>query len=197
MRNRIRVIAAAAAAAALTASGTTAALASTSGKPGAPAKTVSVSTRCAPGTDLAARLGVSQDRLDQALRKVKSSLSTYGAKPTEERFEAALARALGISRARVRHVLDAQKPCSKPVGHKPGPYQPAPKSGSEALASAVAKELRVTTARVNAALAAIFAAGQADPSSPAFAAAARALGVSPQQLSTALMEAKQSLAGSS
>ena len=40
----------------------------------------------------------------------------------------------------------------------------------------------------------LFAAGHADTSSPAFAAAARSLGVSTQQLSTALMHAKQSLA---
>ena len=40
-----------------------------------------------------------------------------------------------------------------------------------------------------------FAAGQADTSSPVFAAAARSLGVSVQQLSTALAHAKQSLAG--
>jgi hypothetical protein len=40
----------------------------------------------------------------------------------------------------------------------------------------------------------LFAAGHADTSSPAFAAAARSLGVSTQQLFTALMHAKQSLA---
>ena len=60
--------------------------------------------------------------------------------------------------------------------------------------AAVAAELHVSTARVSAALQPLFAAGHADPSSPAFAAAARSLGVSSQQLSTALMHAKQSLA---
>jgi hypothetical protein len=54
-----------------------------------------------------------------------------------------------------------------------------------------------STARVSAALQPLFAAGHADTSSPAFAAAARALGVSTQQLGTALMHAKQSLAQSS
>ena len=43
-------------------------------------------------------------------------------------------------------------------------------------------------------LCALFAAGHADTSSPAFAAAAGSLGVSTQQLSTALVHAKQSLA---
>jgi hypothetical protein len=38
--------------------------------------------------------------------------------------------------------------------------------------------------------------GHADPSSPTFAAAAGSLGVSTQQLSDALVYAKQSLAGS-
>ena len=51
-----------------------------------------------------------------------------------------------------------------------------------------------STARVSAALQPLFAAGHADTSSPAFAAAARSLGVSTQQLFTALMHAKQSLA---
>ena len=41
----------------------------------------------------------------------------------------------------------------------------------------------------------LFAAGRADTSSPVFAAAARSLGVSTQQLSAALVHAKQSLAG--
>ena len=61
MHNRTRVIAAAAVAAALAAAGSTAAaMASTTGaKPGAAAKTASVSVNCAPDGDLAARLGVS------------------------------------------------------------------------------------------------------------------------------------------
>ena len=69
--------------------------------------------------------------------------------------------------------------------------------GHDALVAAVARELHVSTARVSAALQPLFAAGHADTSSPAFAAAARALGVSTGQLQTALMHAKQSLAQSS
>jgi hypothetical protein len=66
--------------------------------------------------------------------------------------------------------------------------------GHDAMVAAVAEELHVSTTRVSAALQPLFAAGHADPSSPAFAAAARSLGVSTQQLLTALMHAKQSLA---
>jgi hypothetical protein len=59
----------------------------------------------------------------------------------------------------------------------------------------VAQELHVSTARVSAALQPLFAAGRADASSPVLAAAGRSLGVSTQRLSTALVHAKQSLAG--
>jgi hypothetical protein len=218
MRNRTRMIAAAAAVtAALAAGGTATALASTTGaKPSARATTASASMKCAPDSNLAGLLGVSQARLDRALRAVKTSLSTASAKPTEDQFQAALARYLGIPQARVRHAFAAQKPCdSSPVGSKPACPQPAgskspdsksagsktadakaaAQSGHAALAAAVAGKLHVSTARVNAALRPIFAAGYADPSSPVFAAAARSLGVSTQQLSTALVYAKQSLAG--
>jgi hypothetical protein len=68
--------------------------------------------------------------------------------------------------------------------------------GHDAMVAAVAQELHVSTARVGAALQPLFAAGHADTSSPAFAAA-RALGVSTGQLSIALAHAKQSLAQSS
>ena len=68
------------------------------------------------------------------------------------------------------------------------------RQGHDAMTAAVARELHASTARVSAALRPLFAAGRADTSSPAFAAAARSLGVSTQQLFTALMHAKQSLA---
>jgi hypothetical protein len=58
----------------------------------------------------------------------------------------------------------------------------------------VARELHISLAQVNAALQPLFAAGHADPSSPVFTAAARALGVNPGQLDAALISAKESLA---
>jgi hypothetical protein len=199
MRNRTRVIAAAAAVtAALTAGGTATAMASTTGaKPSAHAKTVSTTYRCAPASDLAARLGVSPARLDRALRAVKTSLSTASAKPTEAQFDAALARALDVSQARVRHAFAAEKPCeAKTAGAKTGGPKPAPseQQGHEALAMAVARELHISMAKVNAALQPLFAAGHADSSSPVFTAAARALGVSPDRLVAAIVSAKESLA---
>lgn len=199
MRNRTRVIAAAAAVTAVLAGGGTAtAMASTAGaKPAAHAKTVSTTYQCAPASDLAARLGVSPARLDRALRAVKTSLSAAGAKPTEGQFDAALARALHVSQARVRHAFAAEKPCEpKTGGAKSGGTKPAPseRQGHEALAMAVARELHISMAKVDAALQPLFAAGQADPSSAVFTAAARALGVSPGQLDAALISAKESLA---
>ena len=84
------------------------------------------------------------------------------------------------------------------TGAKPGApaktMSASEKPGHDAMVAAVAGELHVSAARVGAALQPLFAAGHADTSSPAFAAAARSLGVSTQQLSTALMHAKQSLA---
>jgi len=202
MRNRTRMIAAAAAvAAALAAGGTATAMASTTGaKPNAHATTVSVGLRCAPDSELAGLLGVAQGRLDQALRAVKVSLITRTANPSEDQFQAALARRLGISQAQVRRAFADEKSCgSKPVGSNPAGSKSAgsgtaAQPGDQALAAAVARALHVSTARVNAALRPLFAAGRADPSSPAFAAAARSLDVSTQQLAAALMDAKQSLA---
>jgi 2-hydroxychromene-2-carboxylate isomerase len=62
------------------------------------------------------------------------------------------------------------------------------------MTAAVAQALHVSAARVSAALRPLFAAGQAETSSPAFVAAARSLGVSAQQLAAALRHAKESLA---
>jgi plasmid maintenance system antidote protein VapI len=64
------------------------------------------------------------------------------------------------------------------------------------MTAAVAQALHVSTARVNAALRPLFAAGRADSSSPVVAAAARSLGVSTQQLYAALVHAKESVAAS-
>ncbi len=79
---------------------------------------------------------------------------------------------------------------------KPGGSRSAgEQQGHDAIVAVVARELHVSTARVSAALRPMFAAGHADPSSPVFVAAARSLGVSAQQLATALAHGKQSLAG--
>jgi pimeloyl-ACP methyl ester carboxylesterase len=201
MRNRTRVIAAAAAVTAALAGSTAAAMASTpAATPTIQAKTVSAGAKCTPGTDVATRLGVSPDRLDQALRAVKTSFRNTGGEVTQNQFDVAVARNLGISQVRVHQAFAARNPgCAKPGGSKPGGSQAAPSQDEEqaqaAMTAVVARELHISTARVTAALRPIFAAGHADPDSPAFAAAARSLGVNTQQLVTALMHAKESLTG--
>jgi len=179
---------------------------------------------------LAARLGVSTARLNQALRELKMTLVRAGAAPTQHEFDATLAHLLGIPQERVRQVFPDVTATSKnikvTIAKSPGPgtpglKSPSPKSpGSRplcgklpagkvpvpqqsqqqvnaALAAAVAADLHVSAAEVESALQPLFAAGYADPSSPAFATAAQQLGVSVQQLASALGQAKQSLAPAS
>lgn len=204
MRNRTRVIAATALAAALAAGSVSAASASpVAAKAGAPAKTVSATKQPVPGqpvskqpvdlAELAARLGVSPTRLEQALREVKTSLVHSGTtSPSQHQFEAALARVLGIPLAQVQQAMPTGPGQSKKIGAKgPGSRQGV----NAAVVAAVASYLHRSTAQVNAALRTMLAAGRVDTSSPAFAAAARSLGVSAAQLSAALMHAKESLAG--
>jgi hypothetical protein len=111
---------------------------------------------------------------------------------------ATAALAAGGTGAAVASATDT-KPGTHPkavsASKKPGGSTPAgERRVHDAITAAVAQELHVSTARVNAALRPLFAAGRADMSSPVFAAAARSLGVSTRQLSAALVHAKQSLA---
>jgi hypothetical protein len=199
------MIAAAAAVTAALAAGSTAAVASATGaKPGAPAKTMSASEK--PGHDamvaaVARELHVSTARVSAALQP----LFAAGHADTSSPAFAAAARSLGVSTQQLATALMHAKQSlaagpyakqgpdgakSAPAGSKAGEER----QGHDAMVAAVARELHVSTARVSAALQPLFAAGHADTSSPAFAAAARSLGVSTQQLATALMHAKQSLA---
>ena len=118
---------------------------------------------------------------------------------------AAADRALGVSTGQLNAALVHAKQSLAPGQHAQqgpagakvppsGSKAAEERSGHDAMVAAVAGELHVSTARVSAALAPLFAAGHADTSSPAFVAAARALGVSTGQLNAALMHAKQSLA---
>ena len=205
MRNRTRMIAAAAAVAAALAAGSTAAVASSAGgKPGVPAKTTSASEK--PGHDamvaaVAGELHVSTARVSAAL----APLFAAGHADTSSPAFAAAARALGVSTGQLNAALvhakqslaAGQHAQQGPAGAKvppSGSKAAEERPGHDAMVAAVAGELHVSTARVSAALAPLFAAGHADTSSPAFAAAARALGVSTGQLNAALMHAKQSLA---
>jgi hypothetical protein len=214
MRHRTRVIAAAAVTAAVAAGSTGAAVASTTGtKPSAPAKTVSASEK--PGgsksaeerqghdaiaATVARELHVSTARVSAALQP----LFAAGRADTSSPVFAAAARSLGVSTQQLAAALAHAKQSlaggtyaeqgpggSKTVGSKSAEER----QGHDAITTTVARELRVSTARVSAALQPLFAAGRADTSSPVFAAAARSLGVSTQQLAAALVHAKQSLAG--
>ena len=83
---------------------------------------------------------------------------------------------------------------AKSAAAKSAAAKSAPQPGTDPFPAAVAAVLHVSTASANAALRPLLTAGMVDPSSREFAAAARSLGVSPQQLSAALTQAKQNLA---
>jgi hypothetical protein len=205
MRNRTKMMAAATAVAAVLAAGSTVAAASgTGGKPGAPAKAMAASEK--PGHDamvavVARELNISTARVAAALQP----LFAAGHADTSSPAFAAAARALGVSTGQLDAALRHAKQTlvatgqvkQRPDGAKsapPGAKAADERQAHDAMVAAVAAELHVSTAQVAAALQPLFAAGHADTSSPAFAAAARTLGVSADQLNTALMHAKQSLA---
>src|SRR5262244_2562504 len=219
MRNRTRMIAAAAAVTAALAAGSAAAVASTGAKPGARAKAMSASEE--PGGSkavgsksaeerqghdaitaaVAQQLHVSTARVNAALQP----LFAAGRADTSSPVIAAAARSLGVSTQQLFAALAHAKQSlagsthasEEPGGSKAvGSKSAEERRGHDAITAAVAQQLHVSTARVNAALQPLFAAGRADTSSPVIAAAARSLGVSTQQLFAALAHAKQSLAGS-
>jgi hypothetical protein len=210
MHSRTRLIAAAAAVAVALAAGSTAAVASSAGgKPGVPAKTTSASEKQGHDAMVAAvarELQVSAARVGAALEP----LFAAGHADTSSPAFAAAARALGVSAEQLNTALvhakqslaASQQATQGPGGTKAGTKDRAKdgakaaeeRQGHDAMVAAVARELQVSAARVGAALEPLFAAGHAETSSPAFAAAARALGVSAEQLNTALVHAKQSLA---
>src|SRR5215469_10085227 len=215
MRIRTRAIAAAAVTAALAAGSTAAAVASTTGKsPGAAAKTMAASSKSGGsksadeqrGHDamvaaVARELHVSTARVSAALAPI---FAAGYADPSSPAFAAA-ANSLGVSVDQLstalihaKESLAAAAPAGKSRGSSKsaGAKSAQEQQGHDAMVAAVASDLHVSTARVSAALAPIFAAGYADPSSQVFAAAAHSLGVSVEQLSAALIHAKQGMAGS-
>ena len=223
MRNRTRMMATAAAVSAVLAAGTAAAVGSTTAAtPGAHAKTMSASgepggAKAAGSTSAQERQGhaaiaaavaqalhVTTARVDAALQP----LFAAGGADSSSPLVAAAARSLDVSTdqlyAALVHAKLSLAPAthtrvkaggSKAAGSKAAGSQSAgERQGHAAFTAAVARELHVSTARVNAALRPLFAAGRADTSSPVFAAAAHSLGVSTHQLYAALVHAKQSLA---
>jgi 2-hydroxychromene-2-carboxylate isomerase len=222
MRNRTRVIAAAAAVTAAITGGSAAAIASTTNaKTGTPAKLVSTiakqgGSKTAPsekqGHDaivaaVARELHLSTARVSAALQP----LFAAGHADTSSPSFVAAARSLGVSTQQLFTALMHAKESlaggtqatKNPGGSKTAKgasktaSSESEKQNHDAMVASVARQLHVSTARVKTALQPLFAAGHADTSSPSFVAAARSLGVSIQQLATALMHAKESLAGGS
>jgi hypothetical protein len=220
MRSRTRMIAVSAAVtAALAADGGGAAVASAGGaKPGAPAKTMSASHKPGPSAAeeqqvhdaiVAAVASTLHVTLSQVSAALQPMFAAVYADPASPAFAAA-ARALGVSTAELNSALVHAKLSQAAAVHarqvatakgapgagskSTGASAAAEQQGHDAIIAAVASTLHVSTARAGTALQPIFAAGHADPASPAFAAAARALGVSTAQLNSALASAKQSLA---
>ena len=208
MRNRTKMMAAAAAVAAALAAGSTVAAASgtatASGTGAKPAKTVAASEKQGHDAMVAAvarELNISTARVAAALQP----LFAAGHADTSSPAFAAAAGTLGVSTDQLNAALIHAKQSLVAAGQvkqRPDGAKSAPagakaadeRQAHDAMVAAVAAELHVSTARVAAALQPLFAAGHADTSSPAFAAAARALGVSTGQLTAALMHAKQTLA---
>ncbi len=207
MRKRTNMIGVVAAVTVAAAVGSGAAVASMTGAKPHPAhaKTVSASSKERQGHDaivaaVAAQLHISTASVSAALRPI---FAAGHADPTSPAFAAA-AHALGVSTQQLADALTHaklslapdQQASQKPDGTKPAPGSKSAQEqgGHDAIVAAVAAQLHVSTASVSAALRPIFAAGHADPTSPTFAVAAHALGVSTRQLADALTHAKLSLA---
>ena len=217
MMKRTRLVAATVTLAALAATGS--ASAATSGsdpKPGA-AKSgaaVKVEGKSKPAADadfaaIAAKLGVTTDRLTAALVAAKRSLAT-STKVTPEAFVAAVAANLGLPASRVKEAVEPMflRP-GRPRADDGKQDHKAKKDGKDrkgaddprnspfttnAAAGRLAAALGVSQAKAKAALTAVVSApGGIVPKSKAFRDIARSLGVSADQLRTALGDLKQSL----
>ena len=216
MRSRTRIIAAAAAVSAAVAAGSGAAVAaSAGGKPAAHASTASATVKggnaAKAGHD--AMVAVVARDLHRSTAQVSAALAPLfaaGHADPDSPVLAAAARSLGVSTpGLIAALTHAKESLAGPAATKQGPASTkqgtagtkagaaADKAGHDAMAASVASELHLGVARVSAALAPLFAAGGAEPDSPLLQAAARDLGVSAQQLNTALVHAKQSLASAS
>ena len=216
MRSRTRIIAAAAAVSAAVAAGSGVAVAASSGgTPAAHARSTSATVKggnaAKAGHD--AMVAVVARDLHRSTAQVSAALAPLfaaGHADPDSPVFAAAARSLGVStQGLIAALTHAKLSLAGPAATRQGPAgtkqgtagtkagAAADKAGHDAMAASVASELHLGVARVSAALAPLFAAGGAEPDSPLLQAAARDLGVSAQQLNTALVHAKQSLASAS
>ena len=216
MRSRTRIIAAAAAVSAAVAAGSGVAVAaSEGGTPAAHARTTSAAVKGGNAANAGhnAMVAVVARDLHRSTAQVSTALAPLfaaGHADPNSPVLAAAARSLGVStQGLIAALTHAKLSLAGPGATKQGPASTkqgtagtkagtaADKAGHDAMAASVASELHLSAAQVSAALAPLFAAGRAEPDSPLLRAAARDLGVSVQQLNTALMHAKQSLASTS
>ena len=216
MRSRTRIIAAAAAVSAAVAAGSGVAVAASEG--GTPAAHARATSATVKGGNAAkaghdAMVAVVARDLQRSTAQVSAALAPLfaaGHADPDSPVFAAAARSLGVStQGLIAALTHAKLSLAGPAATKQGPASTkqgtagtkagaaADKAGHDAMAASVASELHLGVARVSAALAPLFAAGGAEPDSPLLQAAARDLGVSAQQLNTALVHAKQSLASAS
>jgi len=216
VRSRTRITAAAAAVSAVVAAGSGVAVAASSGgTPAAHARSTSATVKggnaAKAGHD--AMVAVVARDLHRSTAQVSAALAPLfaaGHADPDSPVLAAAARSLGVStQGLIAALTHAKLSLAGPAATRQGPAgtkqgtagtkagAAADKAGHDAMAASVASELHLGVARVSAALAPLFAAGGAEPDSPLLQAAARDLGVSAQQLNTALVHAKQSLASAS
>lgn len=150
---------------------------------------------------IAAKLGVTTDRLTAALVAAKRSLAS-STKVTPQAFVAAVAANLGLPVSRVKAAVEPM--LLKPGRPRPGDGKKVDKGvenprnspfATNAAAARLARALGVDQAKAKAALVALVSApGGIDPTSKAFRQIAGSLGVSAARLTTALGDLKQSLA---
>jgi hypothetical protein len=133
---------------------------------------------------LAASAGISSDRLQAGLGAAKRAGGNTAA------GIAAFAASAGVSQATAQRIVDAVFGTQADQGKTGGPAGPA-------IAPALASRLGVSASAAQRAVNQLEALGRGgvDPASPAFAAIARDLGVSPARLAAALTAIKQSEAG--
>ncbi|MEU6431609.1 hypothetical protein ABZ860_37405 [Microbispora sp. NPDC046973] len=209
MTKRTRLVVATVTLATLAATGTAAA-ADPAPAPGAAtcdSATVTAGGKARAGADadlaaIAAKLGVTAERLDAALVAAKTSLAgSAGATP--EAFVAAVAANLGLPVAQVQDALRPMVAEPAPSGKDQGKLdsmdnkapdgpQDSPLT-TDAAAASLAAALGVDQAKARAALAAVMALGRVDPTSKAFGDIAASLGVGSDRLDAALSELKRSL----
>ncbi|WP_182900625.1 hypothetical protein [Microbispora sp. H10830] len=212
MTKRTRLVVATVTLAALAATGTAAAAAAadpapTPGAAKSDSAPVKVDGKSRAGADadfaaIAAKLGVTTERLDAALVAAKTSLAD-SADVTPEAFVSAVAANLGLPVSQVQEALGPMVAEPAPRGDDQGKLHSMDKKApdgpqdspftTDAAAASVAAALGVDQAKAKAALATVVAWGRVDPTSKAFGDIAASLGVSSDQLNAALSDLKRSL----